>query len=94
MVALDNHLVLYCNFNLRRVRSVKRPESTGNYEAMWYVDVALAFATALIQPIREARVSPRVYGLNLPPATNDSARLRFEVGRVRQVGVESEPRNR
>jgi MFS family permease len=36
-------------------------EATGSYDAMWYIDISLAVAAALIHlPIREARLTPRV----------------------------------
>jgi hypothetical protein len=35
-------------------------EATGNYDLVWYVDILLAVAAALIHlPIREARLTPR-----------------------------------
>jgi predicted MFS family arabinose efflux permease len=35
-------------------------EATGSYDGMWWIDIALAIAAALLHlPIREARVSPR-----------------------------------
>jgi MFS family permease len=36
-------------------------DRTGNYGWMWYADIALAFAAALVNlPIREAKIAPRI----------------------------------